>query len=195
MSQPKNNPVFDFDQSAQIEIWLREQWAGLFREMLRSRSQQKQLSALTEQISELKAVNGTLKNYLEVVVKKVDPAESVQIIDKEDKRIEERRVHSQIIFNDLFTYIKGRSGISDSDLRRAFEVSKSFSDLCDIVEASTGETSSFMRSLASSSLAIGDANEIRDVLGLKRFEIEKHTGEESVRRRPKPRKTSGPGEE
>jgi len=34
LSKPSNNPVFSFERFTEIESWLREQWAGLFRELL-----------------------------------------------------------------------------------------------------------------------------------------------------------------
>lgn len=38
LSRPRNNPVYSFERSSQIEAWLRDQWAGLFRELLKNRS-------------------------------------------------------------------------------------------------------------------------------------------------------------
>src|SRR5262249_30488327 len=61
LSKPRNNPVMSFERSAEIESWLREQWSGLFRELLKNRSQQKQLFDLTGQVTELRAINETLK--------------------------------------------------------------------------------------------------------------------------------------
>ena len=34
LSQPRNNPINYFDRYTDIEAWLRDQWSGLFRELL-----------------------------------------------------------------------------------------------------------------------------------------------------------------
>src|SRR5712671_3356412 len=46
LSQPFNNPVQTFEKFSDIDGWLREQWAGLFRDLLNRRSEQGQLSTL-----------------------------------------------------------------------------------------------------------------------------------------------------
>lgn len=46
LEKPRNNPVFGFEKSTQIENWLREQWSGLFRDLLQSRSQTQQFLTL-----------------------------------------------------------------------------------------------------------------------------------------------------
>jgi hypothetical protein len=59
LSLERNNPTFQFERSAQIEGWLRDQWAGLFRELLRTRTQKRQIADLTTQVAELKSVSGS----------------------------------------------------------------------------------------------------------------------------------------
>ena len=51
LKKQRNNPTFKFEKSTQIESWLRDQWSGLFRDLLRSRSQQQQLSDLNTQVA------------------------------------------------------------------------------------------------------------------------------------------------
>jgi len=46
LSKPRNNPINYFDRYTDIEAWLRDQWAGLFRELLSRMSNQQQLSSL-----------------------------------------------------------------------------------------------------------------------------------------------------
>ena len=172
LSQPRNNPVFDFEQSSQIEIWLREQWAGLFRDLLRSRAQQRQLSELTEQVSELKAVNGTLKNYLEVVMKKVDPTQSDQIIESEDKKIEQRRIASLLKDNEWFKYVQNKMPISDENLKEIFVRANKFSDIFDdLDELAPSREDAPNRSLIYNHAALRDANMVREILGLPHFEM------------------------
>ena len=42
LSKHCNNPVYPFDRFADIQRWLREQWAGYFRELLNRKSSQAQ---------------------------------------------------------------------------------------------------------------------------------------------------------
>lgn len=101
----RNNPVFSFDRATDIEAWLREQWAGLFRDLLHSRSEQKQLSALSAQVSELKSINSTLRTYMEEVLSTVNPTSSVEIIKGEEKKMEEARLLVELSENKFFKHL------------------------------------------------------------------------------------------
>ncbi|HEY5027130.1 MAG TPA: DUF4062 domain-containing protein, partial [Candidatus Angelobacter sp.] len=89
LSRPRNNPTHTFERFADIEAWLREQWSGFFRELLQKQSQQQQLSALGAQVSELRAINETLRKYLEAVMKGITPADSNRLIESEQRRLQE----------------------------------------------------------------------------------------------------------
>jgi hypothetical protein len=69
LSLQKNNPIKTFERFSEIETWLRAQWAGIFQDLLKMRSNQSQFRELSQEISELKQVNTTLKNYLESILK------------------------------------------------------------------------------------------------------------------------------
>ncbi len=53
LAQRANNPVQPFERHSEIESWLRDQWAGLFREQLRNLVTQPQLASMSTQIGEL----------------------------------------------------------------------------------------------------------------------------------------------
>lgn len=84
-----NNPFQQFDRCADIQVWLREQWAGLFRELLSRVYGQQQISSLAGQVDILTEVNKTLKVYLEQVVKKVSPENATELIAIQDRRLSE----------------------------------------------------------------------------------------------------------
>lgn len=113
MRKLRNNPVFYFEKSSQIEFWLREQWAGLFRELLRSRSQRQQLSALSDQVRDLKSVNDTLKSYLEAIIKFNEPDKSNTIIEKENTRIKKRKFRELFKDSSIFETLDLFSSIDD----------------------------------------------------------------------------------
>jgi hypothetical protein len=105
LSKPRNNPVQTFEKFEEIQDWLRDQWSGLFRELLRRQSQQQQLVGLTTQVSELKEVNETLKRYLEAVLKGADKNEKNQLIENEEKRLEEARTQERLRKNQFLLRI------------------------------------------------------------------------------------------
>ncbi len=98
----RNNPVHTFDRFSDIEHWLREQWAGLFRDQLRRRSEIKQLADLSSQVDHLRAINSTLQRYLEAVVEKVSPSESKELIAAERKRLVEVEIESKLARNQFY---------------------------------------------------------------------------------------------
>lgn len=56
LSIRRNNPLQQFDNYSEIESWLREQWAGLFRDLLSRRSELKQLTTLAQQMDDLSSI-------------------------------------------------------------------------------------------------------------------------------------------
>jgi hypothetical protein len=60
LAKPRNNPTHTFERFSDIEAWLKEQWAGLFRDLLNGRSEQQQLTTLSMQVAQPKAINDTL---------------------------------------------------------------------------------------------------------------------------------------
>ena len=69
-----------------IEVRLREQWSGLFREYLTRRSQQ-QLLELSAQVTELRAISNTMRRYLEAIVPQVDKQKGELLVNAEKKRL------------------------------------------------------------------------------------------------------------
>ncbi|USE68785.1 hypothetical protein CTT31_06480 [Pseudoalteromonas maricaloris] len=46
ISKRRNNPLHQFEKHTDIELWLKEQWAGLFRELIKRRGSNRQLQSL-----------------------------------------------------------------------------------------------------------------------------------------------------
>ncbi len=85
LALPMNNPVHGFDRYYDIENWLKEQWAGLFKELLRKQNKAKEIETLTSKVKELGELNKTLKRYLEALLtKEEDPTD---VIKTEDLRL------------------------------------------------------------------------------------------------------------
>lgn len=116
ISLPKNNPIFQFDKYEEIENWLKEQWAGLFRELLKRLKNQSQISSLTLEVENLSELNETLKKYLEKIIKKLDPAGSSKIIEEEDERLREIKEISRIESTNLGRTMIKTWGIKNEDI-------------------------------------------------------------------------------
>jgi hypothetical protein len=134
MAQPRNNPIHHFDKYAEIEAWLREQWAGLFCELLTRMSSQQQLASLASQVHELGEVNKTLKAYLEEVVSKIAPEESAKLIKAESERLDEA-MQTMIMENSpLVAYLMETGGVSMKDMRIALTKSTTVEAFVDALE-------------------------------------------------------------
>lgn len=89
-------PVHEFEQSAEILEWLREQWSGLFQKMLTQRSEQKRLASLEAQVGELREVSTTFKRYLEVMLQSTGKKDASEVIAEEDARLAEQKLRSAL---------------------------------------------------------------------------------------------------
>lgn len=105
LSLPRNNATKTFEKFSDIESWLREQWAGLFRELLQRMSEQKKFTELSHQVDGLKEINTTLKTYLESVMKVVSPDGSNEIIQAEHQRLNKLERLEKIRENPLGDYL------------------------------------------------------------------------------------------
>jgi hypothetical protein len=168
-SQPRNNPVFDFEKAADIEAWLKEQWSGLFREMLRSRSQQKQLITLTGQVSEMRAINETLKTYMEAVLQKVTPTTSSKLIKGETKRLIDSRKLRLFRENPIIRHFSSVLKLDFPALTDPVRLATSVDNLITRLKKAGGsdEEVDRIRSLLINEFALRDLNEAREILGAK----------------------------
>lgn len=94
--QNRNNPVKEFDKHNDIEDWLKNQWAGLFQELIRTRNNQAELSSLTSQVTELSNLNSTLKRYLEELITSDPESKGKEIIEEEEERLKDLRIKQKL---------------------------------------------------------------------------------------------------
>ena len=135
LSQPKNNPVHQFDRYIDIEAWLKEQWAGLFRELLNQHSNQIQITSLTYQISQLEEINKTLKRYLEEIILKVSPEISGGLIADESKRLEISLQMATIVKNTFFKILNDFFSIQPEEFHDAIISSESIEDFFEYIQS------------------------------------------------------------
>lgn len=172
LSRPRNNPVHTFEKLEDIESWLRDQWAGLFRELLRRQSQQQQLTGLSLQVSELKEVNETLKTYLEAVMKGVGKEETSRLIETEEQRLEEIRSQEQLRANRFAQYIEKSEKVPFDVFYEALTSAKTSEEFISALGRNAmgrGVGESVLSTLSVSSRARSDLNQAREIMGLGRF--------------------------
>jgi hypothetical protein len=167
----RNNPVFAFDRYHEIEAWLREQWAGLFQELLQRRSSQEQLTSLSAQVSQLRESNKTLKAYLESLMRHVSPEESETVIDAESKRLNELTKYRAIEHNDFVTFL-GDAGLDLIQIGASMSEAKTIVSLFKTIRPHIDETSARSIEILDEILmsqpdyALRDINDARNRLGL-----------------------------
>lgn len=167
LSRPRNSPVYHFEMSNEIETWLRDQWAGLFKELIRTQADKKQISSLADQVAELGNVGTTLKRYLEEVVAQVGSKEKAkEIIDEEQSRLLETRELNELAKLPTIRGLKNL-GLSVEAARDAFAAAETLDDLANRLEILTEgkvnlETS--VKYWRENPEAIAVVNEAREVL-------------------------------
>ncbi len=172
ISQPKNNPIFQFDKQTEIELWLREQWAGLFRELLQRMQSQQQIASLQSQVAQLSEINITLKRYLEAIVSYVAPTESEALIKEEQKRLYEAQIDQVLSSNSLAnTFFDDH--LTVAQLRKCLMQATSISDFLKLVSATPGVSpniSNFSDDEGTHESVKMHINEMREILNLEHLE-------------------------
>lgn len=170
--RPRNNPVFSFEKFEQIETWLKEQWAGLFRDILSKRTHQSQIKSLTSEINELKEVNATLKTYLEAVMSGISPDDSSKLIESEKERLRSFHIRKELENNKWFEHLRFRYNIDFEDFIEIQLKSKSYDDFLRLISENFGgkEIENELRNiLIREEVARKDFNDSRRILRLSNF--------------------------
>jgi hypothetical protein len=89
--QKKANFIKPFSNLEDITQWLRDQWAGIFADLLKRRSSNEKIRNIETQISDLTAVVSALKSYSETIIKQIDKPGSAKIIRATNKNLNDAR--------------------------------------------------------------------------------------------------------
>lgn len=130
-----NNPLFPFDRYSEVETFLREQWAGLFKELLTRRSSQKQLAALSTKVSELEQINNTLKNYLEKIIEGVAPNISQKFIQLESERLKQNLLINELRGDTVVQFMQDSFDIHINKIVEVLRSATSFKNLSELIES------------------------------------------------------------
>lgn len=176
LAKPRNNPMHTFERFSDIEAWLREQWAGFFRELLQKQSQQQQLSALNAQVSELKAINETLRKYLEAVMQGIKPAASKGLIESEKRRLHVIERNQKVRDNPWSGYVMRHGRVSFDNFLDAITKATSFGDFgkrLNVPDGAAVRGPDLAEILMDNEHARRDFNQVRALLGLKPLRLRK----------------------
>jgi hypothetical protein len=106
--ESRNNLIREFEKAKDIESWLKDQWAGLFAQLIRARSTQRELHDLSAQLSELNAITDGLKNYSEVMLKTLKVKNVENVISETDQKIHKAR-EEDFIVSPMITFLVRRA--------------------------------------------------------------------------------------
>ena len=196
LSRPRNNPVYHFEMSTEIEAWLRNQWAGLFKELIRTQADKKQIASLADQVADLSNVGTTLKRYLEEVVARVGGREQAkEIIDEEKSRLSQTRELNELAKLNAVETLTRIYDIPIEVARDTFAAAKTLDDLAKRVENLTKgqlpaeQTIEFW---GKDSKAASSMNEVRTALHLPLLSFADEDRKVAVARRPRKREQKQP---
>jgi hypothetical protein len=169
--QRRNNAMSTFSRYTEIEDWLREQWAGFFRELLKRTTQSQEIASLSSQVSELSELNKTLRTYLETLITSISPEESKAIIETESTRLEERQKQAAINDNRFIRFLQDDGKIAPEVARKIIESSPNLDRLIEKIHefVSPGSADMIEDTLRRMPAAQTDLNDVRQVLGKPSF--------------------------
>ena len=173
LAKPRNNPVHTFERFAEIEEWLRQQWAGLFRELLQRMSSQQQIATLSAQVETLRAANETLQKYLETVVTKVSPDDAAQMIRTEHSRLRRLQQIEQLRRNPYYGEVLQLCAVEPQQFWQALVETDTFGDFAERISAIAGEESvaKFVKT-QNTPVAIAALNRARSIVGKTEIKVE-----------------------
>lgn len=169
--KPLNNPIQPFEKFSDIENWLKEQWAGLFKDLLRRLSSQEQLSDLSTKVEELGEINKTLKTYLESLMKNINPDTSNALIETEKRRLEDAKIREEFK-NNYWYFLVNLEGLELDTFIEIVKKSNSFKDFAKRVadQKLLFVTKEYITAILNASLYYKTSfNKLRTVLGLSTF--------------------------
>ncbi|TMP84158.1 hypothetical protein CWB73_00380 [Pseudoalteromonas phenolica] len=173
LAKRRNNPMHQFEKHTDIENWLKEQWAGLFRELLDNRNSNKKLVSLSDKVEHLSEINSSLQTYLEEVIRTVNPDGSSEIIRAEHAKLSESQLKKEIMEVQLIESVTGHTCISYEKIVEIIKNASSMEEIADsIEELSNGSVVKnlykYWKSSATDINLIG-VNKVRKLLGLPSF--------------------------
>lgn len=155
----RNNQIIGFEKLEEIVDYLKIQWAGLFSDMLSKKHSNQNLSDLATQISGLREMNNVLKDYIESILKKVQPDNSSLLIKNSNAKLKKSAI-VKFIKEPYIKYIKERASpeITYEDIFEKFINSNTQKDFYNSINLNKD----FISELLSIDAATSDHSRIKD---------------------------------
>ncbi len=169
LNQPRNNPIHQFERHIDIEGWLKQQWAGLFQELIRKRKTESEIAELSKEVKELSNINTTLKRYLEELVSTTDNIKGNEIIKDEEKRLTKSRIMNKFFNHEFVKECVEIYKLSPEVVREIISKPSTFDDLAKLYSDKTGYKDSGKRLIEfwkTSEYIQKSFNDLRSILGL-----------------------------
>lgn len=159
--QRRNNLIKEFDSFSDISGWLREQWAGLFADLLVRRKEDAEISDLSSQVKDLREVSSVLREYSESMMRKIDPDSFEQLINSQNQKLLDKRIQrfqQEPMIEHLLT--ESPNGVGIKTLFRAFQESDTVPEFLELARYDPEYIESFMSDYGS--LAKEDFVKLKD---------------------------------
>lgn len=179
---PKNNIVHPFETALDITFFLREQWAGLFRDLLHQQNKKVEYDNISQKVTELNEVSSTLQTYLENVLKNVSKEKNVteNLIIHEKKRLETFQLKQRLKEIDYIDHLVRGHNLSIDAVIETLKNSNTLTEFkTELINKSktekteyekyTGRFSQFSCIFTLDSIA--NINQAREILGLPDYVI------------------------
>jgi hypothetical protein len=170
---PKNNIVHPFETALDITNFLREQWAGLFRELLIQQTRKAQYESVSSKVDELTEVATTLQTYLENVLQSVskEKSKTTNLIIHEKKRLEQALLKQRLKDLRYISHLENNHMLDIdtiiSSLQKTSTIEELKTDLQGKTKQPTGKDWSYSCLLNPSSFE--DLNTARKILRLNEY--------------------------
>jgi hypothetical protein len=163
----RNNPIKTFGRFSDIESWLKEQWAGLFRELLNKKSQQKNLKEITAQISDLREINETLRKYIENIMTNKSTDESENLIKTEGERLMMIRRLEDIANNRFAEYLMDRCEITAEGIENILLKTNNEKEFVEMLRGKCVNHMYILSLIKENQMARDDINRLYEIVGKK----------------------------
>ncbi|MEO8886866.1 MAG: DUF4062 domain-containing protein [Mucilaginibacter sp.] len=162
--------IHPFEHVSDITAFLKNQWAGLFKDFLRQNSQKKQYENLTHKINDLSAVTATLKTYLEKALPRVLEGENVvKIIEEENKKLEAEKQLSQLLELEGIKHLVNTHNIAIEKIKTGLLTSETLFDFINFLKEQNSNRGDISFRCMTTGIRMNDINMARILLGKTTF--------------------------
>jgi hypothetical protein len=166
---PKNNIIYPFETAQDITQFLKEQWAGLFHDLISQRSKASQYENINLKVNELTVVASTIQTYLENVLQNVSKkqSETHSLIKQENERINRFHFEQTIASIGYINHLESSHYLSIETIIEGLKTTETLSEFVAFLHTKskrpTGEA--FTYGCMESTKSLKDINRARKLLG------------------------------